>query len=644
MYLSSLRIKNFRCFDGNEHNITFKKGLNVLVGENDSGKSAIMDAIKLVLGTTDMNWYRVEKEDFYKEDTTLEIEIVCKFEDLNDDEKGAFLECLSYEDEAKRIPSLYLYWRCKYLSSFKPPRPVANLSTGVDGNNAAPSVEARELLRTTYLRALRDSYNEMQAGKHSRLAQIMQHVSAIDSGDDVYVDGNDIHKLSIAGIADLSNTLLSNHSALAQINGEMTAILQQKMLLKGDSVKTRLEVAGANANKIKKQMALLEKLDLAVDKDASDMSGRAGLGTSNIMSMACELLLHKEATKENRSCFLLIEEPEAHIHAQRQLKLIQSLETEAETGSRQTIITTHAPLLASVVKLSNIVIVKSGEAFSLAEEHTKLEKDDYLYLEKYLDATKANLFFAKNVIIVEGPGEALLLPTLSKLLGYSFTDYGTSLVDVRSTGLRRYARIFQREDESKQLDIKVACVTDRDVMPNCAPQICIDDRYTEDSTTWPGKDNRAWRAEADFSADELAQHVKEIEDKANGQKVKTFVADHWTLEYDLAYIGLQDQEMKDALIEAVIKVSYVEKNRITKKSEFVTKLNALASVEEKASYFYSFFTSKKASKADFAQELAVALEKKYINKAAELQKVLPKYLVSAIVYATKGGTEWELND
>ena len=75
MYLSLLQIKNFRCFDGNEHSITFKKGLNVLVGENDSGKSAIMDAIKLVLGTTDMNWYRVEQEDFYKEDATLEIKM-----------------------------------------------------------------------------------------------------------------------------------------------------------------------------------------------------------------------------------------------------------------------------------------------------------------------------------------------------------------------------------------------------------------------------------------------------------------------------------------------------------------------------------------------------------------------------------------
>lgn len=632
MYLSLLQIKNFRCFDGNEHSISFKKGLNVLVGENDSGKSTIMDAIKLVLGTTDMNWYRVDQEDFYQEDTSLEIKIVCKFEDLNDEECGAFLECVSYEDEKRKIPSLYLHWRCKYLASFKPPRPVANFSTGISGNGPAPSVEARELLRITYLRALRDAFGEMQAGKHSRLSQIMQHVSAIDCGDDEYEDGKDIHKLSIAGIAELSNMLLENHSALEAINNEMTSILQQKMLLKKDIMKTRLEVAGANASKLKKEMALLEKLDLAVDKNASGVSGRVGLGTSNIMSMACELLLHKEAAKENKSCFLLIEEPEAHIHAQRQLKLIQSLEEEAERGNRQTIITTHAPLLASVVKLSNIMIVKSGEAFSLSKEFTKLADDDYLYL----DATKANLFFARNVIIVEGPGEALLLPTLSRLLGYSFTDYGTSLVDVRSTGLRRYARIFQRKDEKKQLDINVACITDRDVMPNCAPNICIDDKYTEDIVTWPPKEKRAWRAEKDFTGDEAAAHMIEIEQKANGQKVKTFVANHWTLEYDLAYIGLQNKEMKEVLIDSVIKVSYVENNRETKKAELKKKLDAYDSIEKKASCFYSYFTSKKASKADFAQELAVSLEKKYIDRGEDLQKVLPEYLVKAILYATKG--------
>lgn len=636
MYLSLLKIKNFRCFDGNDHNITFKKGLNVLVGENDSGKSAIMDAIKIVLGTTDMNWYKIDQEDFYKEDVSLEIAITCKFEDLNADECGAFLECLSYEDVDKKVPCLYLHWRCKYLTSFKPPRPVANISTGKDGNGTAPSIEAKELLRTTYLRALRDAYSEMQSGKRSRLSQIMQHVSIVDQGENEYQEGCDIHKLSIAGIADLSNELLANHPALDSINREMTTILQEKMLLKKDNVKTRLEVAGANSNKLQKEMALLEKLDLAVDKNASEMCGRVGLGTSNIMSMACELLLHKEAEGENKSCFLLIEEPEAHIHAQRQLKLIQSLENESEKGNRQTIITTHAPLLASVVKLSNIVIVKSGEAYSLAEEYTQLDGEDYVFLEKYLDATKANLFFARSVIIVEGPGEALLLPTLAKLLGCSFTDYGTSLVDVRSTGLRRYARIFQRKDQSKLLDINVACITDRDIMPNCAPGICIDEKYTLDKKTWPEKANRAWRTESDFTKKAAEAHLEKIKERADGQGVRTYVAGHWTLEYDLAYKGLQNKDMKEVLIDSLIKVSYAPQNRTSKKNKLIDDLNKYHTIEEQASYFYSYFISKKASKADFAQQFAFELEKNYTGKADALKEAIPDYLVSAIEYATKG--------
>lgn len=636
MYLSLLKIKNFRCFDGNDHNITFKKGLNVLVGENDSGKSAIMDAIKIVLGTTDMNWYRIGQEDFYKEDVSLEIAITCKFEDLNADECGAFLECLSYEDVDKKVPCLYLHWKCKYLTSFKPPRPVANISTGKDGNGTAPTVEAKELLRTTYLRALRDAYSEMQSGKRSRLSQIMQHVSIVDQGENEYQEGCDIHKLSIAGIADLSNELLANHPALDSINREMTTILQEKMLLKKDNIKTRLEVAGANSNKLQKEMALLEKLDLAVDKNASEMCGKVGLGTSNIMSMACELLLHKEAEGENKSCFLLIEEPEAHIHAQRQLKLIQSLENESEKGNRQTIITTHAPLLASVVKLSNIVIVKSGEAYSLAEEYTQLDGEDYVFLEKYLDATKANLFFARSVIIVEGPGEALLLPTLAKLLGCSFTDYGTSLVDVRSTGLRRYARIFQRKDQSKLLDINVACITDRDIMPDCAPGICIDKKYTLDKKTWPEKVNRAWRTESDFTKEAAEAHLEKIKERADGQRVRTYVAGHWTLEYDLAYKGLQNKDMKEVLINSLIKVSYAPQNRTNKKDELIDDLNKYQTIEEQASYFYSYFTSKKASKADFAQQFAFELEKNYTGKADALKKTIPDYLVSAIEYATKG--------
>ena len=631
MYLSSLQIKNFRCFDDQSHIIEFNSGLTVLVGENDSGKSAILDAIRVVLGTTDLGWHRIEITDFHNEDSSKEISIVCKFSDLTSDEQAAFLECLSYEtQDSVVVPCLYLHWSCKYVTRFKPPRAVSNLSTGKDGNGPIPAAEARELLRVTYLRALRDAHSDMQSGRHSRLSQIIQHIPTLTAGSNEYQEGMNLKELSLVGIANLSNDLLVNHPALSTVNSDMEEILRKQMLLKQDDIKTRFEVADSRSKDMQKINALLEKLDLVVDKNASSMQGKVGLGTSNILSMACELLLHKDAHNANRSSFLLIEEPEAHIHAQRQLKLVQSLEDA--TPNQQIIITTHSPLLAAVVELSNIIIIKDGKTFFLAKGQTKLDEDDYWFLEKYLDATKANLFFARSVIIVEGPGEALLIPTLARILGYSFTDNGVSLVDVRGVGLSRYARIFQRTDETNLLDVKVACVTDRDVMPNCAPSICIDEGYTSDIATWPEKSKRQWRAEADFTQAGADKHIADIKERADGQSVRTFISNHWTLEYDLAFYGLQYQKMKDILIDTLIFVSYIPQNREKYKAQLIATLDSAATIEEKAAHFYSFFTSKKASKADFAQRLAYNLCKNSSMTPSELQEAIPPYLYQAIEY------------
>lgn len=635
MYLSSIQIKNFRCFDDQDHTIEFNSGLTVLVGENDSGKSAILDAIKIVLGTTDLGWYRLESTDFHNEDTTKEISIVCKFSNLTSDEQAAFLECLTYEKQAeKMVPFLYLHWNCKYVTTFKPPRSISNLTSGKEGNGPAPSAEARELVRVTYLRALRDAYSDMQSGRHSRLSQIIQHIPTLTDGKDEYQPGMDLQELSLLGITNLSNDLLVNHPVLKAVNSSMEEILSKQLLLKQDEIKTRFEVADSRSKELQKINALLEKLDLSVDNNASSMQGKVGLGTSNILSMACELLLHKEAEKANRSSFLLIEEPEAHIHAQRQLKLVQSLEDA--TANQQIIITTHSPLLASVVKLGNVIIIKDGKTFSLAEGKTKLETDDYWFLEKYLDATKANLFFARSVIIVEGPGEALLIPALASLLGHSFTDYGVSLVDVRGIGLRRYAKIFQRADESNLLNVRVACVTDRDIMPDCAPAICIDEKYTSDSTSWPDKSKRQWRAESDFTQEEAYSHVEEIKKRADGQLVKTFVSNHWTLEYDLALVGLEHPDMKDILIDALISVSYKKENWKAKKITLTQTLDSASTPEEKAASFYSYFTSKKASKADFAQMLALKVSQKLKDKPDVLREAIPSYLCDAIEYVIGG--------
>ena len=475
MYLQKIRLQNFRCFRGPQV-VEFNKGLNVLVGENDSGKTAIIDAIRIVMGTTDQSWYRIEPTDFHQEQKDIDICISLKFSDLSQSEQAAFLECLSCETVNKEVkPCLYVNWKCKYLLNFQPSRISVSITTGSNGDGPALPVEARELLRVTYLRPLRDSYSNMQAGRNSRLSQIVQGIPNLEEGISEYTTGVKLEDLSISGIASLSNYLLANHLKLKEANAEIGTIMNSKMLLKGDEVETAFEVAGTNSPDSKRLISLLEKLDLTAHGDGA--SGKIGLGTSNILSMACELLLNRGAG----SSFLLIEEPEAHVHAQRQLRLIQSLQAETATdnSNQQIIITTHSPLMASVVKLENISIVKGAKVYSLRKAKTKLEDGDYKFLERYLDATKANLFFAKSVMMVEGPSEELLIPTIAKLIGKDFTEYGVSVVNVRGIGLSRFARIFQRADSSEVIDVKVACVTDRDVMPNCAVAICVDDKYID---------------------------------------------------------------------------------------------------------------------------------------------------------------------
>lgn len=614
MYLQKITLQNFRCFSEPQV-IEFNKGLNVLVGENDSGKTAIIDAIRIVMGTTDQGWYRIEPADFHQERKDIDICISLKFSDLSQSEQAAFLECLSCETVGKEVkPCLYVNWKCKYLLNFQPPRTSVSITTGPNGDGPTLPVEARELLRVTYLRPLRDSYSNMQAGRNSRLSQIVQEIPNIEEGVSEYIAGVKLEDLSISGIASLSNYLLANHPKLKKANDEIGTIMNSKMLLKGDKVETAFEVAGINSPDSKRLISLLERLDLTAH--GSGTSGKIGLGTSNILSMACELLLNRGAG----SSFLLIEEPEAHVHAQRQLRLIQSLQAEAtaDNSNQQIIITTHSPLMASVVKLENISIIKGAKAYSLREEKTKLKNEDYKFLERYLDATKANLFFAKSVMMVEGPSEELLIPTIARLIGKDFTEYGVSMVNVRGTGLNRFAHIFQRKDDNEVIDVKVACVTDRDVMPNCAVAICVDEKYT-DEADWPDSSKRHWKAESDFaSVAEKNAYLQKIRDRADGQQVKTFVADHWTFEYDLAYAGLATE-----LIDAIVATLYVEKNREKEKEEILKRYAEQPSPESKAAYLYSFFSLKNASKAEVAQHLSLVLEDQYSQNSAALREKLP---------------------
>ncbi|MCY1308397.1 AAA domain protein [compost metagenome] len=133
-----MSIKNFRQFGGEEptFEIEFNEGVTALVGENDAGKTAVVDAIRHVLQTRDSDFYRLQPEDFHitaKQEQQTEITLICRFAKLSMQERGAFAEYLTYE--GKEVV-LYVHWTARRLSDSSAARRWVEISvrTGKGGH------------------------------------------------------------------------------------------------------------------------------------------------------------------------------------------------------------------------------------------------------------------------------------------------------------------------------------------------------------------------------------------------------------------------------------------------------------------------------------------------------------------------------
>jgi len=107
MYLSQLAIKNFRQFGGDaaDFKVEFHKGVTALVGENDAGKTAVIDAIRYALTTRDQEYLRLQPEDFHiaaDGRQANEITLRVRISGLDESEKGAFAEYLTFESSRDR--------------------------------------------------------------------------------------------------------------------------------------------------------------------------------------------------------------------------------------------------------------------------------------------------------------------------------------------------------------------------------------------------------------------------------------------------------------------------------------------------------------------------------------------------------------
>lgn len=109
------------------------------------------------------------------------------------------------------------------------------------------------------------------------------------------------------------------------------------------------------------------------------------------------------------------------------------------------ILTTHSPHIASVAPLESLLLLRSRadegtQGYSTAEaSFTKTETED---LERYLDVTRAEIIFARGVILVEGDAERFLIPAFAKDMGISLDEHGVSVCAVTGTNFQPYVKLL----------------------------------------------------------------------------------------------------------------------------------------------------------------------------------------------------------
>ena len=504
MIISELKIYDFRRFksvDGAPGlHITFHRGLNAMIGENDSGKTAVIDALKLVLLTQSNEYIRPVDEDFYKSangDAVTEFKIDCLITEFTQNEAKNFIEYLTFTKNGDKIKyTLQLHYR-----AWKEGHKIfQELRVGDKDDNISMDGKARDLLKAVYLKPLRDAEREMSSGRSSRISQIL---------------------LNHPVFKDKKEHMLRNiiKEANEKIDNYFTEDIEGKQILQTirDNLESFNDKGQASDAEIKTSDIQLKAILESLSLNAPEIN--PGLGELNLLFIAAELLLLKDDTDGGMK-LALIEELEAHLHPQAQLRLISYLQNEYSENDVQIIISTHSPILTSKINLKNLILMKDGFGYDLAEGRTGLQKGDYLFLQRFLDSTKANLFFAKGIIMVEGDAENILIPVIADILGYPLEKYGISIVNVGSTAFLRYSRIMVRADE-ETIGIPVSVVTDCDVRV-----------YDVDSATKEKKFN------------EKISESKQAEENKNQKytkgSVRGFTSPRWTLEYCIAMSCLSE--------------------------------------------------------------------------------------------------------
>ena len=546
MYLGKLKAQGFRCFDSS-FEIEFTDGLNVIVGENGAGKTAIISSIRQLFQDSESGRYSISSDDFFSPFITggkaaLSFSICAEFDGLDVEDKVAFLPWVG----ASNTALLTLQAENKEIRGrFK------KIIWGGNSKSSQFDPELIDLIQCIYLPPLRDAESKLSNGRQSRLSKLLK---ALNRKQLKQCREDDTPHPLEEKLKDFNTSLATDDNLSIKKANELITANLTKAIGHHFGQKTSIQFAESDFTKIAESLTLLFFPDLSADSQELFRGlSQNSLGYNNLLyiaSILAELTLDDEDDEQPLFKLLLIEEPEAHLHPQLQIRLLNHLKSVAEENKNvQVIVTTHSTVLASSVELESIIHLSKSQAPVATPLRTcGLHSTSSQFINRWLDVTKSNLLFASGVILVEGIAEQMIIPTLAKIVlkdqkdGYkSLEDLGISTINLNGIYFKHFMQLYcniKTTDDPKEKDvgqnIPVRCAGLTDLDPPKKIKKEIPDPENAGETKEVSEDFIPYEGNMKNGTNHALKLVDSI---SKSTDARLFVSKYKTLEYDLAMEG-----------------------------------------------------------------------------------------------------------
>lgn len=389
-YIEKIKIINYKCFEG-IFSLDLQNGVNIIVGNNEAGKSTILEALHLALSgmlngrylRNDLSQYIFNKnvEEQYLKSLKTENPLPPPFIGIEIFFSGEDLPSFEGDGNSNRKKGCGICFRIEFDDEYN------------DDYQELIATEVKTIPIEFYKITLTSFARETVSIKSVPIKSVL-----IDSSSARFQNGSDVYISKI-----IKDDLIEK-----EIVGLSQAYRKLKEAFMGDeSVKAINKKITGKADISTKTVHISVDLSARNSWEASLMTYLEGIPFPQIgKGEQCLIktnlaLAHKKAKESN---LILIEEPENHLSHTKLNQFVKSIEEKC--AGKQIVITTHSSFVANKLNLKNLVLLNNRREKT---SFSSLNKETYEFFQKLPGFETLRLILSKKTILVEGPSDELIV-------------------------------------------------------------------------------------------------------------------------------------------------------------------------------------------------------------------------------------------